>query len=71
MFVLQNLTTTEYVKNYNKSGISWCDSWQDAQDFNDMFFVNRMFLRLKLNHNFKLKLKWKRILIFEGVRGLV
>lgn len=72
LIVLQNLDTMEYIESLsNESDISWCLEWQDAQDFNDMFFVKRWLLGFKLNHKFGLKLKWKKILIFESVRGLV
>jgi hypothetical protein len=75
LVVLQNLDTKEYVESLsNESEISWVNGWAEARDFNDMFFIKRWFLRLRLENKFKgigLKLKWKKVIVFEGVRGLV
>ena len=38
------------------------------------FFVKKWVLRLRLENKFRdlgLKLKWKRVLVFDGVRGVV
>lgn len=75
LIVLQNLETKEYIESLsNESDISWCLGWAEAMDFNGIFFVKRWFLRLRLENKFRdlgLRLKWKKVIVFEGVRGLV
>lgn len=71
LVLLQNFYTKKYVEKINEIGISWCVDWRDAKDFGKMFFVKRMFLRWNLSRKRGLKLSWKKILIFENVRGLV
>lgn len=72
LILLYDLTTQRYIQKLpHESEISWCLKWQDAKDFSDLFFVTRLFLRLKLNYKFKLNLVYKKILIFENVRGCV
>lgn len=75
LIVLQNLATMEYVKSLHESGISWCNGWVDAHDFSDMFFIKRWLLRVRLGRELGnlgklVKLKWKKVIVFEG-RGLV
>lgn len=75
LVVLQNLETKEYVESLsNESDILWVEDWVDAKNFSDMFFVKRWVLRLRLENKFRdigLRLKWKKVIVFEGVKGLV
>lgn len=75
LVVLQNLDTKEYVESLsNESDILWCEGWVEAMNFSDMFFVKRWLLRLRLESKFRdigLRLMWKKVLVFDGVRGLV
>jgi len=75
LIFLYNPETKEYVESLsNECDISWCDSWVEAMDFSDMFIVKRWVRRLGLENKFRdlgLKLKWKRVLVFDGVRGVV
>jgi hypothetical protein len=75
LIFLYNPKTQKYLEKLpDESGISWCDLWIGAQDFSDIFFIERWFLKLRLERKFSnldLNLKWKKVLAFDGVRGVV
>jgi len=75
LILLYNPKTKEYIESLsNESDISWCEGWVKAMDFSDMFFIKRWILRLRLEYKFRdlgLSLRWKKVLVFDGVRGVV
>lgn len=70
LIFLYNPDTNLYIESHDKINISWSMKWSDAEDFSSIFFLSRLFLRLKLQKISGAKLKWKRWLVYEG-RGVM
>lgn len=72
LILLYNPETKEYVESLShECDISWSDLWIGAYDFSNMFFLKRLYFKIKLSKKVSVNLIWKKILPFEKSKGLI
>ena len=71
LIFLYNLNNRKYLEKLpNKSEISWTDSWIDAYDFTNVFFLFRPFIKLYIEYKYNVNVRWDMVYNYFN-KGLI